>query len=290
MRTKKLEYYNYNDYKKAEKLILTNPIAAKEVFEKYISVYPEDYKALYMYSYILIVLKDIEGAKKIVEEARLLSRGDRHFINSTEKLEWVEYNDKVSNIRILAREEKYKELSEYYDSVKYTHSLANLWLVEAFCNIKLGKETDTSRMPYLLGQLKEYDEDSFYYHVLRHTADYNANINKPNDSFFSSDFDVEKVINEVKKIVPTQKGLAYGIFDDIYIFKYDNCGRFNNKIQDYFKVVSFLNSSDLITMYPVSGLKDLPNYDLNYMKKNEKKIFVMSPIEKFKEKYKNFKE
>ncbi len=283
----KNKYFNYLRYKKAENLIETNPFVAKDAFEDYIERYPEDYNALFMYSYVLLILKDLEGAKKVVEEAKALYTCDTHFFRTNEKKEWADFNYKMSNLRILAREKKYQELKDYYDEIKYTHSFHQMELIEDICRIKLGEDIDISKKPYYLKQLRSYSEDSFYYHILRHTADYNAKLTRPKTSFFSPDFDLEKVIEEIKRIIPNKKGLAYGFFEDTYVFKYDGCGRYNNKVQDYFKLICLSDNSSFITMYPSINLDKMPNIDLNYINNKEDKIIItISQIDKFNKKYK----
>ena len=76
------------------------------------------------------------------------------------------------------------------------------------------------------------------------------------------------------------------MFDDKYIFKFDNCGRADYKITDYFEVVTLLDSCDFITMYPANISNTMPYIDLNYLKENkkvnEKRI---SQIDKFYKRY-----
>ena len=283
----KNNFFNCLEFKKAEKFIETNPVLAKKVFEEYVEKYPEDYNALYMFAYVLIILKDLKGAKMVAEEAKRLYYGDTHFFRTNKKNEWVDYNSKLINIRILAREKRYSELKDFYSEIKYTHTFERLDIIEDVCNIKLGLDIDISKKPYFLKQIKSYSEDDFYYHVLRHTADYNKDLTTPKSSFFSPYFNLEEVIKELKQIIPNEKGLGYGFFEDSYVFRYDNCGRTNHKLQDYFKVVTLSDSDNLLTMYPSDKLKDMPNIDLNYLNKSrEKKIIVLSPIDKFNKKYK----
>ena len=68
---------------------------------------------------------------------------------------------------------------------------------------------------------------------------YNTDLEKPNKLLFSSDFPIDKVVEEVKKYIPSNKRLCEGVFEDHYIFKYDMCGRVNQKPEDYFKVICF---------------------------------------------------
>ena len=81
--------------------------------------------------------------------------------------------------------------------------------------------------------------------------------------------------------------ICLGLYDDMYVFKYDSCGKDNYKIVNYFKVICFEGTSQIITMYPASDCEKLPYIDLNYMKTKEDtpKIKVLTQREKFNTRY-----
>ena len=72
----------------------------------------------------------------------------------------------------------------------------------------------------------------------------------------------------------------------IYCFKYEACGRDNNKVVNHFKVVCFHNTSDMITICPVADAENLPQIDLSYMIKYNPKIHKPSALDRFNRKYK----
>ncbi len=79
-----------------------------------------------------------------------------------------------------------------------------------------------------------------------------------------------------------------GYFDDVYYFKYDNCGRIKNHMTNYFTVVCYHNTTNFITMCPNVNCQKLPHVDLNYLKDNENEIKDTRPskIDKFNRRFK----
>ena len=104
---------------------------------------------------------------------------------------------------------------------------------------------------------------------------------------FVSKFPINKVLEEIKKYIPSDKRIYNGFYQDTYIFKYDYCGKDDNKAADYFKVICFHNTSDFITMCPSTNCQYLPCIDLNYMAKEKPKQKQLSQIEKFNKRYRN---
>lgn len=158
-----------------------------------------------------------------------------------------------------------------------------------YCKRKLGKAKNVQREgnSYLFRQIIEHKDEEFIEHIQKHLADYNKDLDEPNKNVFVPDFPINEVVKEIKKYIPSNKKLCTGFWENTYIFKYDGCGRDNNRLVNYFKVVCFDKSSNMITMLPVSGLDDLPQIDLNYMVKEDKKeVKRESAIDKFNRKFK----
>ena len=139
---------------------------------------------------------------------------------------------------------------------------------------------------YLLRQVIEYRESEFLKHIKKHIVDSNDLIDKTNESVFAAEFNIIEIIEEIKKYIPSELGLCYGFLDNIYTFKYDECGRVNNKIVNYFQVVTLHDTCELITMFPVDYGEFLPYVDLNYMNKtNLPKVKRKSQIDKFNQRF-----
>jgi hypothetical protein len=149
----------------------------------------------------------------------------------------------------------------------------------------------------------EYDYDDFIKHISKHLLDHKAKDDDEITSYFFRGFPIEKVLEEVKQYIPDkEKSYCCGFFDDYYYFRYNDCGRCltekNKKscehkyyksrlmVTNYFKVVTFHDSSDIITISPCDNPKGLPYIDLNYIKEQEEpKVLKKNPIKTFMEKW-----
>lgn len=122
---------------------------------------------------------------------------------------------------------------------------------------------------------------------------YNQNIEEPNPNLFTPNTDVLKITEEIKKYLLSDKRIYPDFIDDVYIFKYDNCGTVNQKSVNYFKVICFHNTKNIITMCPVNDNLNIPYIDLNYLnqeniqEQSNPKVKRLSQIEKFNQRYKH---
>ena len=140
---------------------------------------------------------------------------------------------------------------------------------------------------YLFSQIVKYDETDFLDHIKKHMQGEEDITEKDCCTIFGQDFPMDKIIQEIKKYIPSDKKLLLGFYDNIYYFKYDSCGRVDNKNVDYFKVVCFNGTDNFITMHPVIINENLPYQDLNYLvnEDNFSKVKRMSQIDKFNKKF-----
>ena len=164
--------------------------------------------------------------------------------------------------------------------------------IDYYCRSKLGLLSKAvagqNANAYRFNQAVDYSEEAFRDHIKRHEADYNTDTDTPNETIFSSDFPTDKIIAEIKKYIPSDKRFFPGYFDDVYFFRFDNCGRVNNKQTNYFSVVCYHNTTDFITMCPTNEYyHSMPVVDLNYLKENEnnKEDTRPSQIEKFNRRF-----
>ena len=278
-------FYNQYEFHKACSFIETNPIEAKQLFEEYFTKYPRDYSGMPFYIYTLIVLNQIEEAKAFYSHINQKIHQDSVFLEHLSKYQYALRSMMISKIRILAREKNYLEL---YHFLEDNPNLLDNHSISFYCKNQLGYiDSKRKYSSYFYNQIVSYQEEDFYHHVERHTADYNRDLDDPNPSIFAPEFPLDEVIKEVKTYIPSENKLCYGMFEDTYVFRYDECGRDHNRLVDYFKVISFNDDeSHLITMCPSDHCEELPFIDLNYMRKEEKpKQKVLSQIEKFNRRY-----
>ena len=287
----KKEYFNKVLCSKLVRLVPVDLLGAKTGFEQYLELYPKDYYAKVVYASVLITLHQFDLAEQIIEEVESGFSKDCHLIRNTQRQVENAKDVVFCKVRLLSYAGKIEELYKFVFFHK--QKLVDLNMYEFllfYCRNKLGisdvkREDENS---YLFRQIIEYREEDMVDHIKDHLAYYNPTMEKPDPNVFVPDFPISSVIEEVKKIIPNEKKLCCGIIDDIYVFKYDFCGRDNNRITNYFKVVCFHDTCNIITIFPIYGVEKLPYIDLNYLVCHEDvpaKTKVLSQRDKFNRRY-----
>ena len=233
-------------------------------------------------------------ARDILEYGFQLSKNDNHFKSNKEKVKNLEKYYYLYKMKIIFYQENYQEVLNIYNThfniVNEIISPTDAFII--YCKKKVGEEIpkreDTKS--YLFKQIIEYKESDFYEHIKKHLADDATNMENASFSIFVPNFPIHEVLKEIKKYIPSNQCIYPGDLENAYIFKYDECGREKYRMTNYFKVYSFHNSKDLITLTPIylqeNNTYGIPYIDLNYLKKNNKVLVKRkSQIEKFKEKY-----
>ncbi len=286
----KNKFFDKQEFNEAASIIETNPIKAKIKFDKYLAKYPNDYSAYIYYANLLMTFGDFERANIFIEKAESVYSSDEVFTNNSKKAKIYKFYIFFNKIKLLCLTEKYDEAYKFYlDNI---NGLDNVVLekVVFFCKNKLGllEKTTTERNSYhyYYRQVIEYQESDFLYHAKKHCNNCISN-NSEDESEFTADFPIEEVISEVKKNFFPEKRLYHGFTDNVYVFRYDGCGTYNNGVINYFKVITFNNTKDLITMYPSVNCENLPYVDLNYMRKAKDNVKVkrLSQIDKFNKRF-----
>ena len=283
------QYYNTNEFTKILSLAETNPSLAKLLYEEYLKKYSNDYSAHFYYTSLLITLGEFEEAEKVLEFVRDSYENNYKYSSDYEKRKHFNCNYNFTKARLLCYKKKYKEAGSLtFYPYKNISKHINLESVRFFCKMRSDKIRSNREefSSYINKQICEYKESDFIEHITKHMADYNQNIDNPNKYVFAPDFPIDEIIKEIKKHIPSDKRLLPGFFEDAYYFKYDECGRANNKIVDYFKVVCFHDTTNFITMLPLTDCENLPYTDLNYLKKDDKPMVKRkSRIEQFNQRY-----
>lgn len=282
------KYYNEWEFKQILKLMETNPITANIKLKAYLKEYPEDYCAHIYFIATLITLGNFKEAESLLKALEYIYNNDKDFKNKYPRKYLKKLNANIisSKIRLLSYYEKYKEAIEVY--LQHEQELAELDIeierVIFYCRKKLDLpiRIDSDSYTYIYRQINEYSEQDFLDHIKKHLAEYN---HKPYQSIFNPDFPRDKVLVEIKKYIPGEKRLYPFTYADLYVFKYDACGIESNKTVNYFKVVCFHNTSDIITMYPINCSEELPYIDLNYLIKEDIKTKGLSRIDRFNKRY-----
>ncbi len=282
-------YFNEQEFQYAIKLLEKNPFLAKERFENYLMKYPKDYYARAYYVILLTRICMFNEAEIEYNAIIKESHEGSFYAYNAKRLNGFRYNMLLAKIKILGAKEKYDELYNlYYENYQLLHD-SDRQFISYYCRNHLGliNKNGIESQSYRFNQSINYQEALFRNHINKHLADYNQNIDEPNDSIFATDFPIDKKISEIKKYIPSNKRLFLGYFDDSYYFKYDNCGRINNKLTNYFKVVTFHNTNHFITMCPTNDCEYFPFIDLNELveENSEVKVKRLSQIDKFNKKF-----
>lgn len=286
------EYFNKIECNKLIKLMEFDPFTARVGFERYLEQYPYDYFARCIYASTLIILHDFELAQSVLNDVELNLEKNYHLSTSLEKKNIKQKDLFFGIVKLYSYMNRYEELYEYVLTHENLSCECGIFeMMVLYCQKNLGL-LNTNRQDakcYLYRQIIEYRKSDMLKHIKDHLADYNTTMTDPDSNVFAPDFPLDKVLQEIKKYIPSEKGLCYGLIDDSYVFRYDCCGKDKNRLTNYFKVICFRQSSNIITMCPVYGCDKLPYVDLNYIKQNDcedSKIKVLSQMEKFYNRYK----
>ena len=286
----KNQHFDKWDFDNAISVIETNPKESKQRLEEYLKKYSDDYSSYIYYAFSLIKLGDFTTAETIINKVEELVENDYNYQKDENSLKHFNKHLISAKIKLLSYQKKYYKLYKLF--LKYSEVTKSQDLNRTFfyCKKKLGllDPNKRNKNSYIFRQTIEYKEDDFLEHIKNHLTEYNEETNEANDCFFYSSFPFKSILEEIKKIIPCEKRIYPGDYDNLYIFKYDSCGKVNSKSTDYFKVVCFHDTKDIITMYPADDCEHLPYIDLNYLKeeKNTPKVKRLSQIDKFNQRYK----
>ena len=283
-------YFNKFELNSALTYINSDPKETKLRLEAYIKKYPKDYSAYPYYSSVLVILGRFNDAEKVLKYVSDVLYNDKKIVNKKDKLQLIKGDLIFSKLKLLFYQEKYDEAYNYclQNFKELTKKDVTVGKLIFYCKKKLGRLEHNKKMPksYIYRQIVHYEESIFLEHIKKHLADYNVDTDTPNKNIFISSFPLCEVLSEVKKYILSSERLYNGFLEDVYIFKYNNCGRDNNKVTNFFKVVCFHNTNEFITMLPISDGENLPYIDLNYLiTDNKPKIQRLSQRDKFNKRY-----
>ena len=283
------KYFDTYEFDRIIKLCKSYPNRAKDCFEKYLERYPTDLQARIQYASILITLSNYEDAEKELELSKYLLSKKSVFKEDNYKTRKTKHELLYNTLRLYAYQNKANEfLSLYFENCNFLRDVKPD-VVFYFRSLVGEKVATKNYMPsYIRSQIIDYSEDRFLDHVKKHDADFNENDREISSSFFKADFPFEKVLEEAKKVIPSDKKRNRGFYSNVYTFKYDECGRSSNKICNFFRIVTLNNSDHFITMYPISVEEDMEYTDLNYMNEKEEdysKVKRISMIDRFNKRY-----
>lgn len=288
----KNKYFNTFEFRSALDLLEKNPEVSKLKFEQYIKDYPYDYSAYTYYITCLITLGNLEEAENNIEYLKKIDYTNINSKDEFNKSKHLQNNIVFSYVKLLCYQHKYDELYKLcLDNFSIINNIG-LSSVFFYCKKKLNMIDNGSRIgeKYLHRQMIDYKESDFLEHIKKHLPNFNKDLSSPNPSIFAYNFPINEIIEAIKNFIPSSKRLFTGFYDDTYFFRYDYCGKENNKYTNYFKVICLHDTSNIITMCPSLNCENLPYIDLNYLKQNineeNTKVKKRSQIDKFNQRYK----
>lgn len=278
-------YYDTIEVGNIQKLINKNPLLARKRIEEYLENHPDDDFAFSLYASILTIFQEYELAEEIIESLEERVKNKKYLAENEIKRMHTNAGIVVAKTRIYCHTGRYKELEELLLNNHDVVEKCRLGSILLYCGIKQGKEVKPREEydNYSTRQIVDYHEEDMI-----NMVEGKRNQNDCDSDVFSHEFPLRKVINELKKILPDDsKKLCYGAIDEAYIVKFDNCGRCNNKVANYFKVICLEDTSNIITMYPIDFGENIDSIDLNYLNNNQSKETPkqMSRVEKFYQRY-----
>ena len=288
------QFFDSFEFHRICRLVYLDPYQAKILFEDYFNRYPNDYASYPYYASLLINMGQFDKASRILDFVEQQYSSNIRFMSEDDKVNFIRNNICFARLRLFSYRGQYDKFLEFYQAHSHEILFSNPYLNQALflAKLKTNQLSDLSMeyKTYIYRQMVEYQEDDFLHHIKKHFSQFQVEGVEPDVCLFSEDFPFQDVFSEVKKYIPSSKKTFSNFIDNVYIFCYDGCGKVHNRMQDFFKVVTFHNSQKFITMYPSVDCARLPYVDLNYINYRDNSrglVKKKSQIDKFYDKYKN---
>ena len=265
-----VDFFNKVEVDKIEYLLIKNPEYALKHAEEYLINYPTDYYARTLLVGALVILRRFEEAKNEIEDIEASIYSDKNMKKDADRTE--------KNILSLG----YSKIKYYMytGDVRAAHDvimsnpklIATYGLEKTLFYIKhLLDEPDKMKYygeTYMYKQMNNYSELEMKWHIGKHMPRGNEDRDVPNTNIFVESFPVDDVLCEIEQYLTDENAVYSGLIEDDFYFKYDDCGKEENKYVNYFKVVCLHGTKKIITMLPVANYNELSYIDLNYMNSN----------------------
>ena len=262
-----IEHFDTVEVYKIEKLCSVDPASALEKLEAYLDMHPSDYYAHTLHSSFLIVLRRYDEALEVLTLAEKILNRDKSFKKFDEK-----YSARV-NCLAYAKLKYHLYCGNYeiaHDIIMNNVDLNGSSLTYKTVFYIKNKLNTCDKMNYFeqsysMMQILDYNEERMFEHIVKHLTEGNDGKLYPNANVFVRDFPIRRVIEEAKKYLVDENAIYLGLVEDDYYFRYDDCGKENNRFVNYFKIVCFHGTKNIITVLPVAKSNTFSCVDLNYM-------------------------
>lgn len=146
-------------------------------------------------------------------------------------------------------------------------SSKDLFQISFYLKYKLAKlsDKDMSKNSYFIKQLLFYDEEETINHIKLHFDENNC---KRKHTQFIPDLDLKLMYEQIKKIILNINPYDYSLCDKYVVDLNFIIGKVNNENTCTIKVITFSNTKNIITMYPIESRSCEIEQDKKLIKKN----------------------
>lgn len=275
----KAGYLSYQQAKILELISAGKTEFAEKIILEVLEYYPDDYR-------ISKILADIyRGRGEYHESIKILEGMDE---------ECVIHNLAAFYIKINEKEKLYHLYQKYYsmDLVQKGFGIidqeSNLFSIQLYlkCLFHSNFQIDRNNLCYFDRQIYSYSDREAIKHIRNRHQRYDDKV------VFDSNLNIEELFEKVKNHIEINKNL--GVLDypvcDMYHFFYPRCGKVDGEYDtNYFRVITLVNTSNIITMHPVPFNKRMNPLSLEDVRKNEESVKsyvkTRSGLERFNARY-----
>ena len=179
-----------------------------------------------------------------------------------------------SYISLLMRTGKYDKAEYFINCVEKDLHTPFTMMARAFIDKARGIVKDDAVI-YTAKQVYNYNEDDTILHILNH------HLLGDSSKFFDKD-SIREVLHEMKDKIQNMQGIPDGL-SDRYLVHYDNIGYDESGILNSLEVVTNQGTTDIITIYPLSGADIYEEEEI----RKPKELKRESQIDKFNRRYGN---
>lgn len=242
--------------KKAAKYYLTNLLSTKNRLDA------------------LIVLGDMEKKNKNLEEAikyYSLIINEKDF-SDNQKKEFYNLSALLQLVFIEIHRKDYEKAYLTFDKLLQCDEISSisskdLFQIGFYLKYKLEKlsNKDINKNSYFIKQLLFYNEDETINHIKLHLDE---NSQKRKHTQFLPDLDLKLIYEQIKNTILDVNPYNFSLCDK-YIINLDFIiGKVNNEDTSTIKVITFSNTKQIITMYPIKNRSYEIESEKNLIKKN----------------------
>lgn len=273
----KYKFYHEENFHRIQKLVSDNRLEVASVkFEQYLQEYPNDVCGCAYYADLLIKMGRFQEAATILDDAPVTSKTP----------ELARQDIILTRIKLFSSLGQYEKCLEMIRNNFEMLECRNWNVTELliFFKKKLGLllYDDYSGFNYKISQITGYSEEAAIECIRRYHL---VNYGRTPHYCFYDDFPINEVYYKVRNMLPLEEKIYENVFENTYIFKYANNGRVFGESVDYIKVITLMESNDIITMLPYKNTERVSCIDLTPVVEEYPKVKRMSQIDKFNQRY-----